>query len=382
MRDPLPTCPVCGHSLKPHHHFCYHCVIAFIDSNQMSPTERNAYSTALFNWYGLHASLSLEDKPVADTRRCSLCKAGEFDPDKVCGNCGHIALPIKQLYHTTTLPVLERAVRIRRKWLLTFGPRIENYGVEDFTNAEEVKHGHEEKYRRFMDDLNAFERHVKRQFEEARKQQEKLVDEVSEEILEAIRRSPKAGYESLTEGQRDKINAWIRNELAPAQIKTIREALQYAQKKVERTMYYGQEMILPDSPFWDTLNADQHKAMLARHKLIKRWWHWPSLISYLIYCLTAPFLSAGIGLIAWLGSLVVLTAIAVSWYSQLMNSMLSKASMVMIVAGLVILVIATWYLRLPWLTIFGGLALIGLGSTVIPALLRGLYWYVRNALIK
>lgn len=208
------------------------------------------------------------------------------------------------------------------------------------------------------------------------------MEDMWEEIIDKIRRDPKVGYESLTEDQKSKLRAMFRSDVAPPRIKALWEELRYAQKRVERVMYYGQEMILPETPFWETLSAERQKAMLARHEEIENWWNRPSLISFVIYCLTAPLLGVALSVMAWLSSLLVMTFIAVSWRSQNAESLLRRISAIVIIAGLAILAIATSYLRTNWLSALAGLALIGLGSAVVPALFRGLLWYIRDILIK
>jgi len=278
--------------------------------------------------------------------------------------------------------VIEEAVSRKRSYLLASDLRIENYGVEDFTSVNEVMRGQEEKYRRLMDVLNELESRVVEHFEERRQQEEELVEKVSKETINGFRRSPEIGYDSLTEELRDGLNTWVRTEVAPAKIKATREALRYAQKTLEQTMYYGQEMVLPTSPFWNTLSADQQQAMQLRHRELERWWNRPGLISYLIYCIAAPFSSLLIALIVWFSAMFTLTAVGVSWYSEVAESFFKRRSWIVIMTGIAILGSATWYLKLNWMEMFGGLVLIGIGSSIVSILLRALFWRIRTALIR
>ena len=380
----MSACTARNQSIDKDSGFCRHCVTALCDPSRMSPAERHAYFIALLRWYSLHhfsLSDSLAKQEPADPRRCGRCGVGSLDSDNVCHTCGHIQVAPEQL-RAVPLRVLEKAVQTTKRKARDDSRTLPDFGIRDYTNPEQFYRGLDDKARQLKDILNQMKEHALKQLHEHEEQEKHLVDMVSEETFENLRRSPDVNLTSLPAERRQEIEGWIRTEYAPAMISGTRDAFQRAQSRLEKVMYYGQEMILQNSPMWSSLTARQQKAMLARHADLEKWWGRPNTISFLLYCLAAPFLGVPGGILLWLTSLGTLTAVAVSWYVERLNVTLGRLSIAMVVLGLAALSLTVNRLGSNWPWGFGVLLAIALLSPLVSPLLRAVLWDVRSKVIK
>ncbi len=380
--DEIHTCKICGRLPKPGYRFCYHCAVPVVDSELMSSEEAEVYHTALRRWCLLNCERLIGDEEASkDYQKCSVCKAGVIEEDGVCSNCGFISLSVEQISEAST-KTLEKAAKQRRIWLRASGRELVEYGVDDYSNSEDFMRGMEEKKKQIVAALEKVQQWVEARFEEEERRKQGISDQFATDIMKSIRQDPNLRYESLSDEKKAAIDDYVRTKAAPSMVKVATLSVTAAQKNVEKIMYYGQEMILPDDPSWATLTEAQKSEMLARQKIFQEWRHRTVVVAFGAYCVMAAFLGPLTSLLAGSCLQLALTSIAVSWYSSKVDTFTRKAGMIFYIAGAVFLFSMTWLNRSDWIIAIGGALVFVLAAEIIHLLGLQLAWNVRHALNK
>ncbi len=199
---------------------------------------------------------------------------------------------------------------------------MNDYGVEDFTNQEEVSLGYSKKLQHYTNLLNGLRQQLLNRFDEVAKGGKNLDNVIDDFILEY--------HDNQT--------------LAPPKMKLHQSTSKRASRE------------------------------LSNHSSIQNWFYFPALISFIIYCIVSPYLGFTIALLLWLVLFCIFIGILLSWYQRFIEFwyIFVRLMTTIFISGLALLGIATWYMKFNWLIVLGGLFLVSIASIILPLFLQWL----------
>jgi len=180
--------------------------------------------------------------------------------------------------------MMETVRLFRFRYLAQQGETPFDFGVRDFTSWEEVRAGVRKKTDLTIEELNRMKEAALDWFHRREEAKARAEEAVAQRFVDEL----KPVIQEVTEP--DRLKQWVRDELAPAYVKSAIAAHEHGKRLVQRSMYYGLPLELPDVPWsnWSLLSKRKQGEMLKQHKLIQQWWECGMWLAMVAFGLASP----------------------------------------------------------------------------------------------
>lgn len=152
----------------------------------------------------------------------------------------------------------------------------------------------------------------------------------------------------------------------------------HAISRVQQAMYYGYPLVLPPSPQWETLPAEEQLKMKGWERRLQDWRNRPVSLGLLVFCVLAPYFGWLVTLILSVSLTAILGALFTIWHSQIADTGLSRVGPILVILGLLFLGAQVLMGAVTFLAAVAGVLAVYFGGLLVSILARGVVWRLRT----